>query len=92
MHTHAYALCLLHRHLLTHDIETLSLYLLKILGGLLAHPRIETDKEGQFPFVGKDFYLLLDMQLGGNWVGQVDPADLPVEMEIDWVRFYRKDK
>ena len=56
------------------------------------YPRIETDKEGQFPFVGKDFYLLLDMQLGGNWVGQVDPADLPVEMEIDWVRFYRKDK
>ena len=56
------------------------------------YPRIETDKEGQFPFVGKNFYLLLDMQLGGNWVGQVDPADLPVEMEIDWVRFYRKDK
>ena len=31
-------------------------------------------------------YLLIDMQLGGAWVGSVDPNDLPVEMEIDWVR------
>jgi hypothetical protein len=30
------------------------------------------------------------MQLGGSWVGAVDPEDLPVEMEIDWVRFYQK--
>ena len=34
-----------------------------------AYPRIETDKEGQFPFTDKKFYLLLDMQLGGSWVG-----------------------
>ena len=33
-----------------------------------AYPRIETDKEGQFPFTDKKFYLLLDMQLGGSWV------------------------
>ena len=57
-----------------------------------AYPRIQTDKKGQFPFTDKDFYLLLDMQLGGSWVGKVDTADLPVEMEIDWVRFYRKRK
>ena len=57
-----------------------------------AYPRIETDKEGQFPFTDKKFYLLLDMQLGGSWVGAVDSSDLPVEMEIDWVRFYRKKK
>lgn len=53
------------------------------------YPRIETDKEGQFPF-DRDYYLLLDMQLGGSWVGEVNPADLPVEMKIDWVRFYKK--
>jgi len=53
------------------------------------YPRIETDKEGQFPF-NRDYYLLLDMQLGGSWVGGVEPADLPVEMWIDWVRFYKK--
>lgn len=52
------------------------------------YPRIETDKEGQFPF-DQPFYLLIDMQLGGSWVGAVNPEDLPVEMWIDWVRFYQ---
>ena len=55
------------------------------------YPRIEMDKEGQFPF-DREFYLLLDMQLGGQWVGRVEPAHLPVEMQIDWVRFYQKRK
>lgn len=35
------------------------------------------------------FYLLLDMQLGGNWVGAVDESTLPAEMAIDWIKFYR---
>jgi len=52
------------------------------------YPKIETDKAGQFPF-DREFYLLLDMQLGGSWVGEVNPADLPMEMWIDWVRFYK---
>lgn len=52
-----------------------------------SYPKIETDKPGQFPFNDSEYYLLLDMQLGGSWVGAVDPKDLPVEMEIDWVRF-----
>lgn len=55
----------------------------------LNYPRIKTDKEGQFPF-NQDFYLLLDMQLGGKWVGAVDLKDLPIAMYIDWVRFYQK--
>ena len=55
------------------------------------YPRIETDKEGQYPF-DRSFYLLIDMQLGGSWVGKVDPKELPVEMEVDWVRFYQKRK
>lgn len=54
-----------------------------------AYPRIKTEKQGQFPYAEGDHYLLLDMQLGGSWVGKVNPADLPVEMEIDWVRFYQ---
>ncbi len=53
------------------------------------YPRIETDKEGQFPF-DQPFYLLIDMQLGGSWVGAVDPKELPVEMHVDWVKFYQK--
>ena len=52
------------------------------------YPRIETDKEGQFPFDIPQ-YLLIDMQLGGAWVGSVDPTHLPVEMEVDWVRYYQ---
>ena len=55
------------------------------------YPRIETDLEGQFPF-DRPFYLLLDMQLGGQWVGEVEAKDLPVEMSIDWVRFYEKEE
>lgn len=53
------------------------------------YPRIETDKEGQFPFY-QPYYLLIDMQLGGSWVGSVDAKDLPVEMWVDWVRYYEK--
>ncbi|MDH6534387.1 glycoside hydrolase family 16 protein [Parabacteroides sp. 52] len=53
------------------------------------YPRIQTDKEGQYPF-DHPFYLLIDMQLGGSWVGAVEPADLPVEMWVDWVRYYKK--
>lgn len=53
-----------------------------------AYPRINTDKPGQFPFADEQYYLLLDMQLGGSWVGEVNTSELPVEMEIDWVRFY----
>jgi hypothetical protein len=33
---------------------------------------------------------MIDQQLGGEWVGPVEMEDLPVEMEIDWVRFYQK--
>ena len=53
------------------------------------YPKIETDREGQYPF-DKPYYLLIDMQLGGSWVGKVDSNDLPIEMEVDWVRYYKK--
>ena len=53
------------------------------------YPRIETDKKGQFPF-DQPYYLMIDQQLGGEWVGDVAMEDLPMQMEIDWVRFYQK--
>lgn len=53
-----------------------------------AYPKIETKEKGQYPFTDEEFYLLIDMQLGGSWVGKVDVTTLPVEMYIDWVRFY----
>jgi beta-glucanase (GH16 family) len=52
------------------------------------YPRIKTDKKGQYPF-DRDYYLLLDMQLGGSWVGPIHDEDLPATVWIDWVRFYK---
>lgn len=51
----------------------------------------------QYAKVGEDparypwtepFYLMIDMQLGGNWVGPINEATLPTQMEVDWVKFY----
>lgn len=44
--------------------------------------------KGEFPF-NRDWYLMIDMQLGGSWVGKINSDDIPVEMEIDWVKYYR---
>lgn len=44
----------------------------------------------QFPFADHPFYVILSAQLGGSWVGEVDPAALPVCMEVDYVRFYKR--
>lgn len=52
------------------------------------YPKIHTEKKHQYPF-GVPSYLILSMQLGGVWVGQVKEQDLPVEMEIDWVKYYK---
>lgn len=52
------------------------------------YPRINDGADGQFPYY-RPQYILIDMQLGGKWVGPVDPEQLPVEMEIDWVKYYR---
>ena len=51
------------------------------------YPRIRTDRPGQYPF-GSPYYLLVDMQIEGDWVGKADPAQYPIEMNVDWVRFY----
>lgn len=57
----------------------------------LTYPKINDGAEGQYPFY-KPMYLLIDMQLGGQWVGKVNPDDLPVEMQVDWVKYYRPAK
>ncbi|MGL5318065.1 MAG: glycoside hydrolase family 16 protein [Bacteroidales bacterium] len=51
--------------------------------------RPDLEDQGQWPF-NDPYYILIDMQLGGSWVGKIDPAHLPVEMEIDWVRVYKQ--
>ncbi|MCM1292945.1 MAG: glycoside hydrolase family 16 protein [Bacteroides sp.] len=54
----------------------------------LSYPKINGGADGQFPYY-KQWYLIIDMQLGGSWVGAVESDDLPVEMEVDWVRYYK---
>lgn len=53
-----------------------------------SYPRLpEKAAEGQFPF-GTPYYLLVDMQIEGDWVGPARPDELPACMEVDWVKMY----
>lgn len=52
------------------------------------YPRVSGVDPSQWPF-DQPFYLLIDQQLGGSWVGKVNPDQLPVEMIVDWVRVYQ---
>lgn len=45
----------------------------------------------QYPY-DRPMYLLIDMQLGGHWVGRVNPKELPYRYQIDYVRFYKKEE
>jgi len=53
------------------------------------YPRVAEKGAKQYPF-NQPFYFLLTMQIGGKWVGKANPAHYPAEMEIDWVRVYKK--
>ena len=52
------------------------------------YPKIDGVDPSQWPY-DQPFYLLIDQQLGGAWVGEVDPDDLPVSMIIDYVKIYQ---
>jgi len=52
------------------------------------YPRVQGVDPSQWPY-DQPFYLLIDQQLGGSWVGKVDQEQLPVEMIIDWVKVYQ---
>lgn len=54
------------------------------------YPKMTPTPEGQYPFADHPFYIILSAQLGGEWVGKVNPDDLPVKMEIDYVKFYER--
>jgi beta-glucanase (GH16 family) len=49
--------------------------------------RIATN-EG-WPF-DKPYYLILNLAIGGNWGGEIDNSIFPCEMQIDYVRVYKK--
>lgn len=87
------------KHGMTHPIDPdgYNIYAVEILPDSLVfsvngdryftYPRINTSLEGQWPF-DREYYLLIDMQIEGSWVGKADPRQLPVEMMVDWVKFY----
>jgi beta-glucanase (GH16 family) len=61
-----------------------------ILNGVetFTYPRLKDVDPSQWPY-DQPFYLLIDQQLGGGWVGKVSPETLPVEMIVDWVKLYQ---
>ena len=55
------------------------------------YPRFRNGENGQFPFSQHDFYLILDAQLGRDRSPYIDTAKLPVELCVDYVRYYEVD-
>jgi beta-glucanase (GH16 family) len=51
------------------------------------YPRVLTDIPGQFPFNDLD----LDLFIGVKLNKETDPAELPADMFIDWVRYYEPE-
>jgi len=45
----------------------------------------------EWPF-NQQFYLLLNLAVGGNWGGKmgIDDTAFPARMQIDYVRIYKK--
>jgi beta-glucanase (GH16 family) len=52
------------------------------------YPRITGVDASQWPY-DQPFYVMIDQQLGGSWVGKVQADQLPVQMVIDWVKVYQ---
>ena len=46
----------------------------------------------QWPFQNSDWYLLINIALGGTWAGEIKDSELPVNMYVDWVRITPLDK
>ena len=57
----------------------------------LNYPRFRDGDEGQFPFSQHDYYLILDAQIGRDRSPYIDTTKMPVELRIDYVRYYELD-
>lgn len=57
--------------------------------GIQYHQLTPADIGPWAPFQ-EDFYLILNLALGGNWPGDVDPSVLPQTLEVDYVRVYNR--
>jgi len=45
----------------------------------------------QWPWDTTEYFMILDSQLNGGWVGNATGADLPAHMDIDYVRYMVKN-
>ena len=55
----------------------------------LVYPRVPEKGPSQYPFINNPMYFILSMQIGGGWVGSADyPSEYPIQMDVDYVRFY----
>lgn len=52
------------------------------------YPRILTDMQGQFPFYDRDFSLFIGVGIQNG----LEVIDKPIDMFVDWVRFYEPKK
>ena len=52
------------------------------------YPKLKGANSSQWPY-DEPFYILIDQQLGGSWVGKVNIDDLPVQMIVDWIKVYQ---
>ena len=51
-----------------------------------------TQKGYTYPYSDDaDFHVIFSMAVGGTKVGQPNDSDLPAEMKIDYIRFYKED-
>lgn len=56
----------------------------------LSYPRIDTlASKGQFPFI-RDWYIILNVSIGVKGTGRVCNNSLPIEMTVDWIKYYTK--
>lgn len=44
-----------------------------------------------WPF-DSDFYIILNLAVGGTWGGDISDATLPWDMQVDWVRVYQREQ
>ena len=52
------------------------------------YPRVEGVDTTQWPY-DQPFYVLIDQQVEGSWVGKANPEDYPVSMIVDYVKVYQ---
>ena len=76
----------------TYSVEITDSQVIYYINGrkTFTYNRLDPEPECQFPFDDYNYYMILSAQLGGHWIGPIEPSHLPVKMEVDYVRFYER--